>query len=172
MDSSFSRVQTDGYSATRIALHWVVVILLVVQYIFHEGMVHVWHAFEHGKPVPTGETGAAYFHAAVGILILVLALLWLWLRFTRGKPPLPVNENAILKFVARLTHLLLYLLIVVIPLFGIAAWFFGIEGADHIHVLLKNVLLFVAGIHVLGALFQQFVLKSGVLMRMIRPARA
>ena len=58
-----------------------------------------------------------------------------------------------------------------LPVTGIATWFGGSALADTIHTTLKFPLLLLFLLHVLGALFQQFVLKTGLMQRMTRPQR-
>lgn len=160
----------EGYSSAQIALHWIVVVLIVCQLLFHEGMEHAWRAVRHGEAVPADAAWPANVHAVIGLAILFFALCRLVLRFTRGVPPLPREENVVIRIVARLSHWLLYALIIVMPISGAAAWLGGVEPAGDFHVLLVTVLYVVAGIHILGALFEGFVRRSGVLTRMFRPA--
>jgi len=158
-----------GYSTAQIALHWTIAALILFQFLAHEGMEHVWDAFEDGEMVPSGDLPLAYAHVGVGITVLVLALIRLWLRDTRGAPPLPENDPPVTRFAAHATHGLLYLLILITPLSGAVAWFLGIEEAGDAHKALKSMLLLPVAVHVAGALFQQFVLKSSGIMRMLRP---
>ena len=69
-------------------------------------------------------------------------------------------------------HLLLYALLLVLPLSGLAAWFGGIGGAIGVHRLMESLLLPLVGLHVCGALYQALVLRSDVVARMIRPGIA
>ncbi len=68
---------------------------------------------------------------------------------------------------AKATHFLIYALIIGMPISGAVAWFGGVPGAAAAHVLAKSVLLVLVILHVAGALFQQFLLKSNVLTRMV-----
>ena len=49
-----------------------------------------------------------------------------------------------------------------------AAWFGGVDLAAQGHNVLKIVLLALVALHVLGALYHQFVLKDGLINRMRR----
>ncbi|MCX7303405.1 MAG: cytochrome b/b6 domain-containing protein [Hyphomicrobiales bacterium] len=160
----------SGYSPTQITLHWIIAALIVVQFVAHDGMEHAWDAFEDGAAVAAGDMPMAYLHIACGLAVLVLAIARVWLRLTRGAPPLPANESAVVRIAAHGVHGVLYLLIFLVPLSGAAAWFLGLGPAGEVHQALKTVLLLVVAVHVLGALVQQFVFKSGVLTRMFRPA--
>lgn len=158
-----------GYSKTQVSLHWLVVVLIAVQLLYHEGMEHAWRAFRRSEPIPTDATWPANVHAIIGLAILAFALWRLLLRFTRGVPPLPDGENPIVKLIARLSHWLLYALILIMPITGAAAWFGGVGQAGKVHSLLVTALYVVAGLHILGALFEGIVRRSGVLTRMLRP---
>jgi len=97
----------------------------------------------------------------------VLALWRIWLRMTRGAPPLPTSEPKALRVIAHTTHVLIYALIIGMPISGSLAWFLGVEPAAAAHGLAKNVLFALVILHVAGALFQQIVLRSNVLSRML-----
>jgi cytochrome b561 len=76
-------------------------------------------------------------------------------------------EHPALRLLARITHLVIYALIFILPLSGAAAWFLQVPGAGLVHVVGKNVLLYVVLLHIAGALVQHFVLKSDVLRQML-----
>lgn len=156
-----------GYSVLQIGLHWTVAFLVLFQFVAHEAIENAWGAFVGNTPADPEGRGWAYLHVVSGQLIFLLALWRLWLRFKLGAPPLPANEPKPLKFIAKATHFLIYALIIGMPLSGSVAWFAGVREAALAHVLAKNVLLALIILHVAGALFQHFVLKSNVLSRMV-----
>lgn len=158
---------TQGYTRTQIALHWAILLLVAAQFLFHDAIAEGWERIEDGLEV--GFSPMIAQHIATGVLILLLVIWRIVLRVRRGAIALPADEPAVLKFVARATHGLLYLLLILLPISGIAAWFGGAEQAADGHELMKNLLLVIVGLHVLGALYQQFVLKSDVLSRMTKP---
>jgi len=155
-----------GYSRTQIALHWSVAILIVAQFVLHDPIVAAWEAV--GKSEVPDMSTLVWFHIIGGSVILALAAWRLVLRAKRGVPALPEKEAPVLKFFAHLTHWALYTLMIVLPITGLASWFGGIALADFIHVNLKFALLAFVALHVLGALFQQFVLKTGLINGMLR----
>lgn len=69
---------------------------------------------------------------------------------------------------AKLTHVGLYALMILMPLSGAVAWFGGVETAAQGHNVLRIVLLALVALHVVGALYHQFVLRDGTLARMRR----
>ena len=56
-----------------------------------------------------------------------------------------------------------------LPITGGMAWFGGIEVMAEAHEVLTSLLLVLVGLHVVAALYHQFWLKDGLLMRMKRP---
>ena len=156
-----------GYSRAQIALHWSVVALIVVSYLSEDAMKAAWRAFVRGQEV-AGYTHA--IHVFTGVAILLLAMARLLLRKRRGAPRAPESGHPMLKPLAALTHWALYALLVAIPVAGIAAWFGGLREAGEVHEVLFKLLLFFTALHVVGALYHQFVLKDGLLKRLRRPA--
>lgn len=156
-----------GYSKSQIGLHWVMAVLIVVQFVLHEQIVAAWDALAKGQAADINLAVRA--HVIGGILILLLAAWRIALRFRRGAPALPEKEHPALKGVAHLTHWSLYALMVILPLSGMAAWFGNVQIADLVHTTLKLPLLALVLLHVAAALYQQYVLRTGLITRMTRP---
>ncbi len=155
------------YSARQIRLHWLVTILIVAQFVLHEPMSEAWDMIEDGQT--PAFNWLVLSHVFGGVLVLVFALWRLVLRQTRGVPDAPAEEPAPLRLAAHLGHLALYALMILMPLSGMAAWFGGIEAAAEGHEVMKVALLALVAVHVLAALWHQFWLKDGLLLRMKRP---
>lgn len=153
-----------GYSRVQIALHWIVVLLIVQQYLLKDGIADAWEASRAGLEVPFDPLVAV--HVAGGALIMAFALWRLVLRARRGAPA--AVGSAKLQMLARLTHAGLYALMILMPVTGAMAWFGGVEAAAQGHNLLKVVLLVLVALHVVGALYHHFVLKDAMLDRMRR----
>lgn len=160
---------TTGYSSIQIALHWAVVVLVAFQYVAHSGMEATWNALRGDKLPPPGSASLTYLHIVAGLAVLLLALTRIGLRLTRGAPSPPSDEPKLLQLFAEGVHYAIYVLLIILPMSGVAAWFFSIQAAGSVHVLLKNLLLAAISLHVAGALFQHFIRRSDVLMRMLRP---
>lgn len=157
----------QGYTRTQIILHWLIFALIAAQFVFHDAVSDAFRSL-----VRTGgfEANALVFqHILTGILILVLVGWRFFIKSRRGAPALPENEPALLKLAANGTHILLYLLMVLVPITGLVAWFSVSHGAGEVHEVLKSVLLVVVLVHIAGALFQKFVLKTNMMERMVRP---
>lgn len=160
-----------GYSPMQVALHWIVVILVAFQFFAHQGIETAWRAFMRGQE-GTDTTVLAGLHIATGVLILLLMLARLWLRMTRGTPPPPADEPRLFHITAEAVHGAIYVLLVLLPVSGAVAWFASVEPAGSAHALFTNLLLGLIVLHIAGALFQHFVRRSSVLMRMFKPERA
>ena len=102
----------------------------------------------------------ADLHVAFGIAILALAVLRVALRVRRGVPPPPRDERPALRALARATHLALYALILLMPATGGLAWFGGVEAMAEAHRAGKAAILVLVGLHILGALYHHFFLKT------------
>jgi cytochrome b561 len=163
--------KVTGYSRTQVALHWTVLVLVAFQFLAHDGIEEAWRAFRRGQPTPADATVLTYMHIGAGTLVLLLALARIYLRVTRGTPEPPADEPWLLQLAAEAVHLLIYALLMLLPLSGAVAWFVGVEASATLHEWLKNVLLAAIALHVVGALFQHFVRRSDVLMRMFSPQR-
>ncbi|RUW25977.1 cytochrome b [Mesorhizobium sp. M4B.F.Ca.ET.215.01.1.1] len=161
-------MQAASYSKIQIWLHWGIAALILIQFLAHDGMEHVWRAFRRGQQAAAGDIPLAYMHVVLGLAVLVLATWRLWLRATRGVPPVSGMEHPALRLLAKAAHLLIYALIFIVPLSGAAAWFLQLPGAGLVHVVGKNILLYVVLLHIAGALVQHFVLRSDVLRQMLR----
>ena len=159
-------MKPKGYSRTQIGLHWIVAALIVTQFVLHDPIVAAWEAMAKGE---TPQIGALVLtHVIGGSLVLALAVWRLTLRKKRGVPPLPDKEAPALKVAAHLTHWTLYALMIALPITGLAAWFGGSETADFVHTSLKLPLLGLVVLHFAAALYQQFILRTGLLTRMLR----
>jgi len=152
------------YSRAQIALHWVIFLLIAFQFIAHEPMSDAWHKVARGMDVAFNPLVAA--HVFGGLSVLVLLIWRLALRLTRGVPPLPAEEPPAMQMAAHVTHWALYALMVLVPVSGAVAWFGLVKPAAEAHEVMKSILLVVVGLHVLGALYHQFVLKTNLMDRM------
>ncbi|MCX7890070.1 MAG: cytochrome b/b6 domain-containing protein [Rhodobacteraceae bacterium] len=157
-----------GYTRAQIALHWVIGVLIVLQLLFGDSMTEVWRGY-----VQTGTasmTAMAWGHIVGGSLILALVLWRLVLRLSRGAPGPATGETPVQALIAKLVHVALYALMLLMPLSGLVAWYGDVRTAGDVHELLKAVLWVFIGLHVLGAVYNHFVLKNGLIGRMLKPA--
>lgn len=156
-----------GYSWTQIRLHWVIALLILFQLVFGE---EIGPAFRSLMKTGTASYDtAALAHIGAGVLVLGLGLWRITLRLTRGAPALPADEPRLVQIVAHAVHGMLYLLIIVVPLAGLVAWFGQNREVAELHEQAKPVFILLVGLHVLAGLWHHFVRRNGLLLRMRRP---
>jgi cytochrome b561 len=169
--SMSSNTRPQGYSTMQIVLHWLIAALVIFQVVFGENIAAAWRALRRGAEVNPDDAFNAQIHVYLGIAVLVLALWRLALRLRWGAPEAPAGESAIQRWIARATHVVLYLVIFGMPVSGGVAWYLGVGAAAEVHELAKPVIVVFVALHAAGALWQHFVGRTGVLVRMLRPAR-
>jgi cytochrome b561 len=176
------QVKGGHYDGVAKSLHWLIVALLIAQYIFAWTMPHI------GRTVP--KSILIDLHLWFGVTILAVAVIRLIWRVTHGEP---VPEDGLPPWqiaTARIMHWLLYVLLFAIPILGWinASWrampvtFFnlfelpkliatrlpGWNWTGDVHATLGNyALLGLVGLHVAAALYHYFIRRDGVLQRML-----
>jgi cytochrome b561 len=174
------RKDQETYGSVARALHWLVFALVATQIVIGWTMPHI----RRGTP----QEGLVGWHLSVGavlMLIVVLRLVWRMHHPTPLTTSLTPWEHTL----AKLTHGLLYVLLLVIPALGwAAAGYFGYtvrlfgfiplpaltdntmewaHDAGDVHAILTNVLLVLVGFHVMAAFWHYFVRRDRVLQRML-----
>ena len=152
----------SGYSGLQIGLHWVIAVLIVSAWWTGDGARSALDAYEETAAAP-----GFVPHVALGLAILALVVLRVIVRLTRGAPEAPGVPGSLPVRAAGWGHLLIYVLMIAVPLGGISAWFLGLETGD-IHALFANVLMVVVLGHTAFALYHQYVVKDGLLRRMMK----
>lgn len=162
-------VAKEGYTRLQIALHWIVAFLVIFQLVFGESMTETIDAAEEGGAASAADLFLAGAHYWVGIAILLLAGLRLYARLQFGAPAHAGRGHPVAVRAAALVHALFYLLLFAMPVLGLLAYYFG-DPWGPIHTLGKPALVVLIAVHSLAALFNQFVLRDGTLVRMFVPA--
>lgn len=156
-----------GYSRAQIRLHWIIVVLVALQYLFADG---ISDAFRKG--LRAGEmtlTVPAAAHIAGGLVILLLMFRRFGLRSRRGAPSAPAEEPGWAKPLAGAVHWLFYAVLVALPLSGVGAWALASRTAGEVHQVLRAILLGLIALHIAGVVVNQFVWRTGLFARMTRP---
>ena len=83
-----------GYSSAQIGLHWIIALLIALQFLFNEPMGEAFDSALEGEVPPF--SWAVWAHIAGGIAILALVLWRVALRRSRGAPPPPEGEGSLL----------------------------------------------------------------------------
>lgn len=157
---------SDGYSGVQILLHWAIAVLIGVNWFISDGMEQAFDAHTEGQAVAFWP---ATIHIYVGMTVLVLVLARIAIRLMRGAPAAPQGTSKLIDLAGHASHFVLYGLLLLVPTFGAVAWYLGFDPAGGLHVLTMNLMLIIIGVHAVAALFHQYVIKDGLLLRMMRP---
>lgn len=172
---------TGRYSVASITLHWLMLLLLAA----------VYAAIELREVFPKGSEPRDAFkmwHFMLGLSVLGLVWLRIAARLLWAAPRASPGEPGWRHVIASVTHVALYIFMIAMP---IAGWlilsaegkaipFFGFElpalvGAneqlaertEEIHELGGTIGYWLIGIHAAASLFHHYVLRDGVLARML-----
>ena len=120
---------------------------------------------EEGRPI----MGNAVWHMVSGITILIFMLTRLALRFTHGAPPSKADSPGWDKVLSKLNHWLFYVVLIAMPLVGMAAYLIPSRAMGELHENTVPVLLALVALHLAGVVYHQFIRKDGLIRRMTRP---
>jgi cytochrome b561 len=152
---------TSGYSGIQIALHWLIAILIVTAWFTGDG------AGEAMERVEEGGTSGFVWHVAIGLAVLALVVVRVLVRLGRGAPAAVGTPGSLAVMASDWGHRLIYLLMIAVPLGGVSTFFLGIDVGE-LHALAANVLMVVILGHAVMALYHQYILKDGLLRRMMK----
>ena len=131
--------KVEHFDSTAVALHWATAALIVVAF----GLGLAVDAFPKDW-----EHAVVNTHSLLGIAIIALTAARIAWRLGHAPPPLPEEFGGpLVRRAAAVVHFLLYTLMVVVPLIGLAA------------------------AHMLAALYHHFIRRDEVLLQMLTPAR-
>lgn len=174
------------YSSVAILLHWLIATLVLAT------IPMGWFGATFETDLAQSATNA---HKTIGVTILALTLARLGWRLTHKAPALPASMAPALRWIAKATHVLFYVLLLVLPLSGwwmssavpqrhaFGFGFFDIPflpvprgfasaGPAHaMHINLAWVMVGLVALHVLAALKHHIINKDEILARML-PRRA
>lgn len=170
--------QGSRHDPTTIALHWVTAFLVAV----------LWVIGQTVDFPPNGPLRVDYrsLHIVLGVALAIVLLLRLAWRLARRETLPPIDEG-LLHVIARVTHWMLYVLLIlsvglgittewtrgdsIFNLFSIPAYDPGNRSLSRLvlgwHALAANAILIVAGLHAAAALFHHFILRDATLRRML-----
>lgn len=169
------------YGVVAQLFHWVLVILIIVQFILANRA--------HDLPLGVAKIAVLAQHKSFGITILAVALLRLIWRWLNVVPAEPDDVPKWQRIAARISHVALYILLLVTPVIGWlmssarnfpVSWFGLVTLPDFIapnkrsyellhetHELLAQTLFWLAVLHIAAALKHHFIDKDNVLRRML-----
>lgn len=172
-------MKPSRYHPALVSLHWLLAFLIVFS--LAAGTFSL-------KEIPNSSPDKVFAlrgHMVVGILILVLMIVRFVMRFRTSRPQPATTGSAFLDRIAVITHYGLYLLVILMAASGIAtsaqaglpAIVFGGSGAPLpesfavftprvAHGVISRLLLVLGALHVLAALYHQFIRGDRLLSRM------
>jgi cytochrome b561 len=171
----------ERYGAVAQGFHWIVAVLVLG--LFGYGL---WMA---GLPIGMERLRAVPLHKSFGVLLFVVVLARLAWRWTHPAPPLPASMRGWERRAAMVSHALLYVLLVAVPLSG---WLmssalgfgtvpFGLfqlpdvlsrdralgDTLKNAHYFLNKALIALVLLHAAAALKHHFIDRDDVLQRML-----
>lgn len=171
---------TERHGTVSIILHWTIGLLIIAM------LALGWYmnTLEGDERV-----ALIQIHKSIGVLLLGLVAFRVVWFFTNVRPRFMGHHSAGMKKIARLTHWLLLLLIIIMPVSGVVISdsldypikFFDLftlpdmveksekvhDIAQEIHFVSAWVLAILIGLHVLASLKHHFIDRDGTLMRML-----
>jgi cytochrome b561 len=172
---------TSRYGSLSIGIHWLMLLLFIVVYACIELRVVYPKGSDLREALKT-------WHFMTGMLVFVLVWLRLAARFSGPAPDIQPEPSGWQQVSAKLLHLALYALMIVMPLTG---WlvlsasgkpipFFGLhlpaligENKDlaktikEIHETIGTVGYYLIGLHTLAALHHHYIVRDNTLIRML-----
>lgn len=169
------------YGSLSIGLHWLVLLIFIGLYACTE----LRTLYPKGSDL---REWLKSWHYTLGLLVFLLVWLRLAARFSGPTPDIQPAPPVYQQLVAKLLHLALYALMIVMPLLGWAALsadgkhipFFGLElppliGAnkelaksiEDIHETIGNIGYFLIGLHTAAALYHHYLVRDNTLTRML-----
>lgn len=162
-----------------IAMHWLLALVLFFMLIAGSLMLAETPNSDPEK------INALAIHMGLGISILVLTLARLFIRLRTGAPAPLEGTTEKQERLVKITHVLLYLGVIVMGVSGIATAlaadlgnivFFGSDAplpedfADFlpftVHEIVSSALIALISLHILAAIYHQHFLKDGIMSRM------
>ena len=173
---------SNQYGWVSILLHWSMAIALIGMYLLGDYMVGLdyYDSWYHTAPA---------LHKAVGVIIGLLIIFRIAWNAFQSKPEQLGDHSKLLSVLAKLGHLSLYLLMILLVISGylistakgVGIDVFGLfeipaflaentdraEFAGKVHRLMGSVFILTVIVHAIAALSHQFILKDRTLSRML-----
>lgn len=173
--------QPNHFAPLARLLHWLMALMIIAMLFIGAGMV---------ASVSERHQWLIHLHKPLGIAILVLVIVRLVVRFSTRQPPLPADLPGWQTVAAKASHVLLYVLMLILPLLG---WAMLSAAGDPVmlgsslqlpailpanaqlfallrkaHGFLAYLLFLTVLLHLAAALFHGWVRRDGVLESMLR----
>jgi cytochrome b561 len=156
-----------GYGAVQIALHWIIALLIPVQYLTGGSVERTHHAAHMGMEPDRWDIVQHLAHNYCGMAIGLLMGVRLLARLFSGAPTYPKSPSAT---AARALHLAFYAAIIGQACLGFVASYLTFSVAP-LHVAGSWIILGMVAAHVAAAVWHTLVLKDDTIDRMARLPR-
>lgn len=175
------KTPTSHFAPLARLLHWLMALMIMTMLFVGAGMV---------ASVSERHAWLLNLHKPLGIAILLLVVIRLIVRFSTRQPPLPADLPAVQVLAARMSHVLLYALMLLMPIVG---WAMISAAGDPVmlgrslqlpgimpanpelfaflrkaHTYLAYLLFFTVLLHIAAALLHGWIRRDGVLESMLR----
>jgi len=175
----------ERFGKLSIAMHWLMLLLLTAVYACIELRVY----FPRGSDL---REGLKTWHFMLGLSVLALVLVRLTIRLSGPTPRIQPATQSWQLHSAQLTHALLYVFMMVMPILGWltlsgegkAVPFFGLQlpaliGPDkvfadsvaEVHETIGTLGYWLIGLHAVAALIHHYLLRDNTLLRMLPPRK-
>ena len=167
------------YDRGAIFLHWAIALLIAAAFLLGLTVDDFPKAYKDA---------VVNAHSLLGLGVLLLTLVRIGWRFGHPPPPAPKSMHAGMVRLSKLTHGLLYLLMLAVPLIGLPTLFYRGRGLDfglfqvpaflartpdifrpltEQHELAAYALVGLAAGHIAAALYHQWILRDALITRMM-----
>jgi cytochrome b561 len=181
MTSQRELIRNLGYDRITILLHWLTAVLVIALFALAES----WDFLRHGSPL---RKELHSIHISLGIVLALVMAVRLGWRATRGRRLPSVSAGLIALAGKAIHHALYFLLAAQIVLGFLLRWaqaeafmFFGLfpiqfatvkdralsHALGDLHNIAAWIIIVLAGLHAAAALMHHYILKDGVLKRML-----
>lgn len=169
------------YGPVAQGFHWLTAILVAMAYLVSPGS-------SEQRVYSMASDLTRDIHETTGILIFAIVLARILWRTIDAAPEAPPMERW-MKYSASLAHVALYALLIALPVTAVVgAWLEGHpltllgagnlgpmlpqahdvgQAVSYVHTILGNLIVWVAGLHAIAALFHHFVRRDNVLTSML-----
>ncbi len=173
---------TNDYSVAQKVVHWLMALIIMLDLFVAQKL--------GGDMTELDRLQSRSDHATSGAVITILLLIRIYLRVKNGAPPLPLDMPRWQVLAARIGHFALYFLIGVLLVSGLMTamnasspiLLFGqvdivITGQVNetvfhslrpIHEFATNAMIVLIAVHIVAALYHQFIVKDDTLQKMLR----
>ena len=176
-------ISRDNYDTGEIGLHWLIAVLVIVV----GAIALLWGSFRPYKAAMLN------LHAMLGLLMYALILVRVARRIKRPAPTPIDGTGPFSAMLASGVHGLLYFFQIAIPAIGLVSFIwhartfdFGVlqftpvvsadkaiyQPTQNLHVWLSYAFMALISVHIIAALWHQFVKQDGALSRMIPALRS